>query len=24
VGIILVPTGFDWHLQGAIGLRFWL
>jgi hypothetical protein len=24
VGVILVPTGFDWHLQGAIGLRFWL
>ena len=24
VGIILVPTGFDWHLQGAVGLRFWL
>jgi len=23
VGIILVPTGFDWHLQGAVGLRFW-
>jgi hypothetical protein len=24
VGIIIVPTGFDWHLQGAIGLRVWL
>jgi hypothetical protein len=24
VGIILVPTGFDWHLQGAVGLRIWL
>ena len=24
VGVILVPTGFDWHLQGALGLRFWL
>jgi len=24
VGLTLVPTGFDWHLQGAIGLRFWL
>jgi hypothetical protein len=24
VGVVLVPTGFDWHLQGAIGLRFWL
>src|SRR5208337_3441157 len=24
VGIDLVPTGFDWHLQAAIGLRFWL
>ena len=24
VGIILVPTGFDWHLQAALGLRFWL
>ena len=23
VGIILVPTGFDWHLQGAVGLRVW-
>jgi len=23
VGVILVPTGFDWHLQGAIGVRFW-
>ena len=24
VGVQLVPTGFDWHLQGAVGLRFWL
>ena len=24
VGVILVPTGFDWHLQGAVGLRIWL
>lgn len=24
VGIVLVPTGFDWHFQGAVGLRFWL
>jgi hypothetical protein len=24
VGVVLVPTGFEWHLQGAIGLRFWL
>jgi hypothetical protein len=24
VGIVLVPTGFEWHIQGAIGLRFWL
>ena len=24
VGVILVPTGFDWHLQGAVGLRVWL
>ena len=23
VGVSLVPTGFDWHLQGALGLRFW-
>ena len=23
LGIYLVPTGFEWHLQGAIGLRFW-
>ena len=23
VGVILVPTSFDWHLQGAVGLRFW-
>jgi hypothetical protein len=24
VGVMLVPTGFDWHLQGAVGLRIWL
>ena len=24
VGVTLVPTGFDWHLQGAVGVRFWL
>lgn len=24
VGVVLVPTGFDWHLQGAVGVRFWL
>ena len=24
VGVVLVPTGFDWHLQGAVGLRVWL
>lgn len=24
VGVVLVPTGFEWHLQGAVGLRFWL
>ncbi len=24
VGVTLVPTGFDWHLQGAVGLRVWL
>jgi len=24
VGVILVPTGFEWHLQGALGLRIWL
>ena len=23
VGVSLIPTGFDWHLQGALGLRFW-
>jgi hypothetical protein len=23
VGVSLVPTAFDWHLQGALGLRFW-
>jgi hypothetical protein len=24
VGVTLVPTGFDWHLQAAVGLRVWL
>jgi len=24
LGVSFVPTGFDWHLQGAIGFRFWL
>jgi hypothetical protein len=24
VGVIIVPTAFEWHLQGAIGLRVWL
>jgi hypothetical protein len=24
VGISFIPTGFGWHLQGALGLRFWL
>ena len=24
VGVSVVPTGFDWHLQGAVGLRVWL
>ena len=24
VGVSVVPTGFEWHLQGAIGLRVWL
>jgi hypothetical protein len=23
VGLILVPTSFDWHFQGAVGFRFW-
>jgi len=23
IGISLIPTGFDWHLQAAIGLRYW-
>jgi hypothetical protein len=23
LGVSFVPTGFDWHLQGAIGFRFW-
>jgi hypothetical protein len=24
VGVVLVPTGFEWHLQAAVGARFWL
>jgi hypothetical protein len=24
VGFSLIPTAFDWHLQGALGFRFWL
>ena len=24
VGVILSPTGFDWHLQAALGLRVWI
>ncbi|HET6485479.1 MAG TPA: hypothetical protein VFH83_03605 [Spirochaetia bacterium] len=23
VGLSLVPTGFDWHIQAALGLRIW-
>jgi hypothetical protein len=23
IGISVVPTAFDWHLQAAIGLRYW-
>jgi hypothetical protein len=23
VGVVVVPTAFEWHLQGAVGLRFW-
>ena len=23
IGLSLIPTGFDWHFQGALGLRFW-
>jgi hypothetical protein len=23
VGLSVIPTGFDWHFQGALGLRFW-
>jgi hypothetical protein len=23
LGIYIVPTAFEWHLQGALGLRFW-
>jgi hypothetical protein len=23
VGVYFIPTGFDWHIQGAAGLRFW-
>jgi hypothetical protein len=24
VGFVIIPTAFDWHLQGALGFRFWL
>jgi hypothetical protein len=23
VGVRFVPTGFDWHLQAALGIRYW-
>jgi hypothetical protein len=23
VGFSIIPTGFDWHFQGALGFRFW-
>ena len=23
IGVSFVPTAFDWHLQSAIGIRFW-
>jgi hypothetical protein len=23
VGFNLIPTGFEWHFQGALGFRFW-
>jgi hypothetical protein len=23
LGVYIVPTGFEWHLQGAVGFRFW-
>ena len=23
VGVSFIPTGFDWHFQGALGFRFW-
>ena len=23
VGLSLIPTGFDWHVQAALGFRFW-
>ncbi len=23
VGVSIVPTGFEWHLQGALGFRLW-
>ncbi|MGA2976399.1 MAG: hypothetical protein ABSF77_13900 [Spirochaetia bacterium] len=23
VGFSLIPTGFDWHIQSALGFRFW-
>ncbi len=24
VGVSFIPTAFSWHVQGALGLRFWL
>ncbi len=24
VGVSFIPTEFGWHIQGALGLRFWL
>jgi hypothetical protein len=24
IGLSFIPTGFWWHFQGAVGLRFWL
>jgi hypothetical protein len=24
IGVRFVPTGFDWHFQAALGLRFWM
>lgn len=23
VGVVIVPTAFEWHFQGALGLRVW-